>query len=305
MARSDFSLLALALFLPFSLVAQKDAGRVTPEGRPIHVVAFGDFGDGSSHQQEVADAIARRHQRSPFDLGITMGDNFYRCGVRSIHDRKWETRWERFYSPLGITFYPTLGNHDYGHPPIICPQGGSSAQAEIDYTGHSASWKMPAKYYTFTAGPVRFIAIDTEGWSLTELEWIENTLDESAKEPDIRWRVVYGHHPIYTSGVHLNQRKIRVLRAQLLPFLVKGGVDFYISGHDHDLEHLQADGIDFLIDGGGGAGLRAFHHKEAESVFEKSEHAFLDLTIDEHNFTARFLDTDLKSAEDPILARTK
>ena len=63
--------------------------------------------------------------------------------------------------------------------------------------------------------------------------------------------------------------------------------------------------IDFLIDGGGGAGLRAIDHPKEHSVFAKSEHAFLDVTVDEHTFTARFLDTDLKPAEDPILARTK
>jgi len=280
-------------------VAQVDLGRVLPAERPVHVLAFGDFGTGSPAQRAVAQAMAKRHAEVPFDLGITMGDNFYRCGVRSIRDRKWKTRWEDLYTPLGIKFYATLGNHDYGHPPIVCPQGGASPDVEVAYTDHSDSWRMPARYYTYAAGPVRFVAIDTEGWSRAQLDWIRQVLDRSASEPGIQWRVVYGHHPILTSGVHLNQRRIGALRAQLLPVMRAAKVDLYIAGHDHDIEHLQADGITFLISGGGGAKLRQFHSKTKESVFTSVRFAFLDVAIDEHQFTARFFDTGLKQLEDP------
>ena len=126
---------------------------------------------------------------------------------------------------------------------------------------------MPARYYTYKAGPVQFIAIDTEGWSDAQLEWIKQTLTASADDPDIKWRVVYGHHPIYTSGVHLNERRIGELRLKLLPVLKAAHVDVYICGHDHDLEHLRSDGMEFLICGGGGAKLRGFWHKDPLSVF--------------------------------------
>lgn len=145
--------------------AQKDLGRILPADRLIHFVAFGDFGSGSKHQSDVAQAIQRRHQQKPFDFGLTLGDNFYRCGVRSADDSTWQTRWEKYYTPLGIRFYAALGNHDYGHPAILCPATPVSPQAEVARTERSKSWSMPARYYTYTAGPVRFIAIDTEGWS--------------------------------------------------------------------------------------------------------------------------------------------
>jgi len=233
-----------------------------------------------------------------------MGDNFYRCGVRSVNDPKWKSRWEELYTPLGIPFYATLGNHDYGHPPVICPAERGSPDAEVAYTKHSKSWHMPARYYSFKAGPVLFVAIDTEGWSQPQLAWIGKTLEASAGDPEIKWRIVYGHHPIYTSGVHLNERRISELREELLPVLKAAKVDAYICGHDHDMEHVRADGIDFFICGGGGANLRQFHGKKPGTVFRHVAYGFLDLRIDQTSMSVQYFDSKLNPLEDPMPVRT-
>src|SRR5258705_432313 len=83
-------------------------------GQPIRVLAFGDFGDGSSGQREVAAATLQYHRQRPFDFAITLGDNFYDKGMKSVDDPRWKTWWDQLYDPLGIQFYATLGNHDYG-----------------------------------------------------------------------------------------------------------------------------------------------------------------------------------------------
>lgn len=145
MSRSQVLSFSIGL-LPFVFLAQlpqRDAGRVLPAGKPLHVVAFGDFGTGNSHQAAVARAIAQRNASLPFDLGITMGDNFYFCGIRSVSDPKWKSRWEDFYTPLGFPFYASLGNHDYGNPPIVCPFERGSPDAEVAYTAHSKSGGCP------------------------------------------------------------------------------------------------------------------------------------------------------------------
>jgi tartrate-resistant acid phosphatase type 5 len=298
------------VFLAFLLVAlpgvaQIDLGRVLPADRPLHIVAFGDFGSGEPGQLEVAQAIARRHAQAPFTFGITMGDNFYRCGVRSVHDPKWKTRWEDLYTPLGILFYAALGNHDYGHPPVVCPAGGASADAEVERTKLSASWRLPARYYTYAAGPVRFIAIDTEGWSGKQFDWIKYTLEATANEPGIRWRIVYGHHPMYTSGVHLNERRIGELRRELFPVLKAAGVDVYIAGHDHDMERLKVEGMDMLIAGSGGAELRKVRHQEADSIFAAKSYGFLDIEVTADHIAAQFYDPDLRTLEKNSLLRQR
>ena len=287
------------------LGAQADLGRVLPADRPLHVVAFGDFGSGRPEQRETADAISRRHAAQPFDLGLTMGDNFYRCGVKSVTDAKWKTRWEDLYTPLGVPFYATLGNHDYGHPDVICLFTPGSPGAQVEYTKHSKSWRMPARYYTYVAGPVRFIAIDTEGWTDRQLAWIGEVLRKSAGEPGVRWRVVYGHHPIFTSGVHINQRRIGALRRHLLPVLMAGGVDLFIAGHDHDMERLHADGMDFLIAGGGGAKIRKIGKLETPSVFSAVSNGFLELHATNTELTAQFLNLKLEPLDPKPLKRVK
>jgi tartrate-resistant acid phosphatase type 5 len=291
--------------LASSLHAQVDLGRVLPVDRPLHIVAFGDYGSGEPGQFEVAHAIARKHAQQHFTFGITMGDNFYRCGVRDVHDIKWKTRWEDLYTPLGILFYASLGNHDYAHPPIACPAGGASPDAEVARTKLSPSWRMPARYYTYTAGPARFIAIDTEGWSEKQLEWIGKTLADTANEPGVQWRIVYGHHPMYTSGVHLNERRIGELRRELFPVLKAAGVDVYICGHDHDMERLKVDGMDMLIAGSGGADLRKVRHQEADSIFAAKSYGFLDIEIAPDHIAAQFYDPDLRTLEKNSLLRQR
>jgi tartrate-resistant acid phosphatase type 5 len=125
-----------------------------PAGSAVRVLAFGDFGDGSDAQKRVAAAMLRYHQKQPFDFAITLGDNFYSRGMESPSDPRWETWWSALYDPLKIQFYASLGNHDWNQP--------NSPAAEILFSQRSPSWRMPAAYYTFEAGPVQFFALDTD-----------------------------------------------------------------------------------------------------------------------------------------------
>jgi HEAT repeats len=76
--------------------------------RPIRVLAFGDFGDGSVAQKQVAAAMLRYHRKSPFDFAVTLGDNFYSKGMESPSDPRWKTWWDELYDPLGVCLTPTM-----------------------------------------------------------------------------------------------------------------------------------------------------------------------------------------------------
>ena len=144
--------------LPAFLRTPPPVFAVKPADAPVRVLAFGDFGNGSPEQKTVASTIAAYHAGQRFDLAVTLGDNFYSVGMESPSDPRWRTWFEELYAPLGITFFPALGNHDWGHP--------DSPAAEVLYTGRTPTWRMPAAYYTFTAGPVQFFAIDTQSVAL-------------------------------------------------------------------------------------------------------------------------------------------
>jgi tartrate-resistant acid phosphatase type 5 len=258
-----------------------------PEDKAIRVLAFGDFGNGSNEQKQVAAAMQKFHRLTPFDFAVTLGDNFYSYGMESTADPRWKTWWDELYDPLGIQFYATLGNHDWGF--------ADSPAAEILYARQSPSWRMPAPYYTFTAGPVQFFAMDTNEVSEAQLLWLRDELAKSRA----RWKLVYGHHPIYSDGAHLNNPG---LIRRLLPVL-KGKADVYLAGHDHDLQHLKEDGgVHFFVAGGGGAGLRP-PKPGPRSLFAKDAHAFCVLEADGKQLKVRFVDTALKPLYEATLTK--
>src|SRR5260370_55038 len=243
----------------------RDLGPVVSGTEPVRVVAIGDFGlpdrkgRPDSDQTKVAKAIAVYHKQNPFDLGLTVGDNFY-CstplfsvgcgGLSSPADPKLHALFEQPYSSLKIKFYATLGNHDYF----------SNWENEVCATKPNGLWQMPFQYYTFRAGPVQFFALDTaltsaaslkemgealkSAWA-NQLQWFERELE--AKK-DVKCKVAYGHRPVYSSGWEGGEPE---LQGAFLRLLKKYRVT-YIAGHDHTLERIEKDGLQFFVTGGGG-----------------------------------------------------
>jgi predicted MPP superfamily phosphohydrolase len=257
---------------------------VTPAGKPIRVVAFGDFGTGQPTQIETAAAIRAYAKAHPLDFGITMGDNFYPRGMDSPSDPRWKTQWEDLYGPLGITFYPSLGNHDYGQR--------ASPLSEILYSEKSTSWRFPARYYTFTAGAAQFFQLDTINLTERELSW----LDEELAKSTAVWKIVYSHFQIYSATRGDNDAEQDDLVNRLLPILKKNKVELYICGHDHNLQILKPDGgVHFVVAGGGGAGTYEFIQKDyVRSVFKEQAHGFAILEADRERLTVRLVNVEGK-----------
>ncbi|MBL8294960.1 MAG: metallophosphoesterase [Bryobacterales bacterium] len=268
----------------------KDLGAVST-GPTVRVVGIGDFGyeGGDSGRQAVARAIQKRNQQYPFQIGLTVGDNFYPSGVSSDSDPIWKKIWETDYGPIRVPFFASLGNHDYD----------GNEQAQIEYEKKSATWRMPGRYYTFQAGPVRFFALDTdEGtarrwyslwerkWSAEQAEWLKKALTQYK---DARWKVVYGHHPVYSDGEHGDTSR---MIKQLLPILREQKVDVYLAGHDHDLQYHVRDGLHFAIVGGGGKDTRSITQRRAE--FAAAKHGYLDLSASEKKMTLQLIAGDGK-----------
>ena len=227
----------------------------------LQFLAIGDPGTGRSGQRDVADGMARKATEDPVSFVFILGDNFYATGVTSVTDEQWTDKFEKMYAhtSLQVPFYTVLGNHDYY----------SNPQAQVEYTTVSKRWKMPARYYTFTAdvddtSKVQFFCLDTtpldaerieekeEGQTLdsmdyrTQMGWFENQLRQSKA----RWRIVTGHHALYSGGSHGDNRGMINL---LEPLLVKYNVDLYLAGHDHHLEMKKpVKGVHHIVSGGGG-----------------------------------------------------
>ena len=275
--------------LPAFLREPPPAFSVLPAERTIRVMAFGDFGTGGAPQKRMAETIATYHRGKPFDFAITLGDNFYNAGMESTADPRWQTWWEDVYGPLGIAFYPTLGNHDWGHP--------DSPAAQILYQSKANNWRMPALYYTFTAGAVQFFALDTQSIAASEkqIAWLDREMSRSTAV----WKVVYGHHPIYTAGSYEDRPD---LIAGLMPVL-RNRADMYLCGHDHNLQSLTPDGgVRFYVAGGGGAGLYRVRRNK-RSLFASSAYGFAVLDATAAELTVSLVDVTGKTVHQEVLRK--
>lgn len=264
--------------LPAFLEAAPPVLTVTPPGKPIRFVAFGDFGVNGPNLDSVAKAISSYHKRRPFDLGVILGDNFYFEGISSPLGPRWQSGWEEIYGGLHIPFFASLGNHDWGSP--------DSPAAEILYSSRSASWRMPALYYSFLAGPVQFFVLATDALSETQLKW----LDEELSRSRARWKIVYGHEPIYSHGRYGDTPGF----ARMLMPILKNRANVYLAGHEHDLQHLRPeDGVHFVIAGGGGASIRPVN-PGPRTLFAKSSFGFAVFDCTESALKLSFVDADGK-----------
>ena len=246
-------ILALAGWLGFRFSGQGDevpfAGpevaliaSAWPDGPDaVTFAVIGDFGTGRRDQFRVAARMAQAYQEQPYEHLLTVGDNVY---GGTVADRAAEVI-DRPYRPLfvaGVSFRPSLGNHDVEDPD--------------DLPLTLATLGMPRRYYQFSDGPVDFFALDSNRMDGDQLTWLEKGLSCS----DRRWQVAYLHHPIYSSGKHGSDRDLREV---LEPVLVRGGADVLLAGHDHNYERTTPqEGIVHIVTGGGaklrGVGARDF-----------------------------------------------
>jgi hypothetical protein len=267
--------------LPAFLRTPPPVFSVKAADQPIRVLAFGDFGTGSPAQVDLAKTMVAYHKAHPFDFGITLGDNFYLAGMMSPNDPRWQTQWEQLYGLMNIKFYASLGNHDWVTP--------DSPAAEILYSEKSPDWRMPAPYYTYTAGPVQFFVTDGIGsggleFSQAQLDWLDAELGKSKAQ----WKIVYGHFPIYSAQRGVNP----LLSETLLPILKKRHADVYMNGHDHNLQELNPeDGVHFFISGGGGVGLAEMNPYD-RTAFKKMLYGFTVLEANQSAMDVIFIGMD-------------
>ncbi len=208
--------------------------RTAPEagsGAEVSFVAFGDSGSGSSDQMAIRDQLGT----VPFDLMVHTGDIAYESGTMT----QFEDYYFSVYADLIRSFpmYPAIGNHDES---TIYEQNFDLPWAE---RGHN--------WYSFDHGDVHFVALDTNEMTAEQARWLESDLAATSRP----WKVVYGHHPPYSSGEHGSSMEFRQTFG---PILEKYKVDLVLSGHDHDYERIAPqNGVHYVVTGGGGRGTRA------------------------------------------------
>ena len=263
-----FVFFSSALFLFSSLISCRENGPVcisAPNCKADSAIRFAVIGDwgwyGQADQMKVAASMEKVGAECAYDFIVSTGDNFYDSGVDSVGDVLWDLSFENVYSGahLQCPWYVILGNHDYRGAP----------SAEIAYSGNSPRWRLPSKYYreqfNFGVGETLDIFfmdsnpyqkdLLSAGSSYPELNaqdtiyqdgWIDSGLHNSSST----WKLVFGHHPLYTCGMRKNEHQFMLKFENLFN---ETHVDAYFCGHEHDLQvHKPTGTVTYFVSGGGG-----------------------------------------------------
>jgi hypothetical protein len=258
---------------------------------------LGDWGwNGKRNQTEVAKIMVAKKVGT---FIISAGDNFQVVGVRSTQDPLWMLNFENVFSDpsLECDWYVALGNHDYK----------GEVQAEIDYTKISRRWNMPARYFAVhkrinDSTAADFYIIDTSPFqseyyktdehhvtgqdTAKQMRWIDSCLTNSKS----RWKIVVGHHPVYSSG-SAHGKQTGEMQARFARFFEDKGVDAYFCGHDHDFEYLKArDGhVNYFVCGT--VEVRPMGEPLPSTVFAKSVPGFTKVLLTPAKMKVSLIDT--------------
>jgi tartrate-resistant acid phosphatase type 5 len=251
------SLLFLALTLTCTtgwadslVTSSPEAEALTPTKRPVSspAIAFaviGDFGDDTQPNEGKVASLVKGW--GP-DFIITTGDNNYPRGEANFIANNITKHYGEYIGNANNKqpnrFFPSLGNHDWDT---------AGAKAHLDY------FDLPGnkRYYQFRRGPVEFFAIDSDTREpdgvqpdSKQAQWLKDALATSSAP----WKVVFFHHPPYSSGHHGSTNYMQ------WPFQ-RWGASVVLTGHDHSYERVVVQGFPYFVVGLGGARIAAFKKK--------------------------------------------
>ncbi len=223
----------------------------------VKFAAIGDYGLWQSSGETWVSQMV--HSWNP-DFIITLGDNNYDYGADSTIDSNIGKFYHDYIRPyFGVfgneapfnKFFPCMGNHDWY---------SDSGQAYFNF------FTLPGneRYYDYVKGNCHFFvlnsdAIEPDGITAQSVQanWLKAKLVQSTA----RFKIVYFHHPPYSSGQHGNTTDLQ------WPFK-DWGANVVLCGHEHNYERLSGeDGMTYFINGLGGKDYRQFSTIVPESRF--------------------------------------
>ena len=246
-------ILLIALGTIASTIAAAQELRLPNKAGSLKFAVIGDSGEPSSGQQRVAQQMLAWRERFNFAFSLMNGDNLYGTERPIDFDRKFALPYKALIDK-GVKFYAALGNHDDA--------------GQINYKLFHMGGQ---KYYTFKAGNARFFAVDSNYLDAKQLEWLDKELAASGSD----WKIVFFHHPLYSSGATHGSADAQ--RLVLEPVLLKRGVNVVFTGHEHFYERIAPQkGIAHFIIGSSSKLRKGDLRKSALTVYgNDTDYAFM------------------------------
>jgi hypothetical protein len=268
----------LILFILFNIILVFYANQtITAQ---VKFAVIGCYGDESTYEAAVSDMIDTWN----VDFVITLGDNNYNNGTAATIDQnigkdynQWIYPYNGSYLPGGSSdninrFFPSLGNHDYNNT-----TDPNAAQPYLDY------FVLPGneRWYSFSKGNIDFFVLDSQlGWITETLAeqwtWLQNEVANSTAQ----WKVVYFHHPPYSS--RYSHTRMRLDFNSL-------NIDLVLAAHDHLYERLEIDGLTYIVNGLGGKSIYATNPPISGSIIQyNGDYGAMLVEATESTLTSKF-----------------
>lgn len=160
---------------------------------------------------------------------LNTGDHSQQYKVPSSNVNEWGycldsmSKWT-----TSIPYTPVVGNHDkvdtmfYNHFNVKLPSYCTDTTNGF--------------YYSYDIGDVHFTIINTNDTLTTSTPLSDNQLtwlEEDLKNSTATWKILLTHKGFYTTGRHVLEGDIELLRRDVLPLISKYHVDLVLQGHDH------------------------------------------------------------------------
>ena len=149
-----------------------------------------------------------------------------------------------------------------------------------------------------------FVSVDTVSIEKDKNnpEGMINTLDKDLKNADKKdWKIVFGHYPCHSGGRYSGYD---ILQEKVEPIMKKHKVDFYLSGHDHNLQHWvtkdNSRGVEHITTGAEGANIyskkdrnvRKNEAKGMELKFFEEQYGFTYFVVNKDEISVYFVNSN-------------
>ena len=279
---------------------------VSTLSEPLTPITIGVVGDSGFGEDITADLAAQLAQHQP-DFIVHTGDLVYLAYQEGSPQAAYQQKWYQTLSSLlrKTVIYPVVGNHEmdddttyegvpyYFHAfPIFEGLEGGWPEAP---EGAERQW------YALELGALQIIFLNTQqlyggAGRAAQDAWLTTRLQDDSFDATM---VVF-HVPPFTSGRHgLDDR---VVASSWVQAFEQSNVFLILSGHDHNYERLEQNGITYVVSGGGSTLLYPRQEQLAQSIHFEAKSHYVLLEISEKSVGLQVYDADGQLIDTTTLA---
>lgn len=237
------------------------------EGKGFRFAVMGDNRSGPQIFGNIAKSIKLHNPL----FSLYLGDLSF--------DPQYATWKEDFFVPDNldliseVPFYNAVGNHEGWEP--------NTKAFQQSFDVNSPDRNLP--YYAFECGDIFFLVLSSmhplsEGSE--QFEFAKKSIATTRK----KWKIAALHHPPYSCGGHKSSKAAQEISSKLLE---PNKFDIVLAGHSHFYQHNLANGVRYIISGGGGSPLYEPSYCEFTLKSVKDYHYLIfDVSVDKISMKA-------------------